>query len=304
MVCNTFEGKQYFSLNLSIFLCFKIINSNFFNLTSDFGAGIYCTVSNVTLLVIQSSFFYCYAFFRSGAINFISLNGHCSINSLCSYSCYSGLSRTFGIISVGINGTNDFNISSISKSSPIFNSNVVTVIDHYYGYQMINSINSSNNLIGLRYSGHMSLYSNNEIIQFSTFINNFAGESSCIQSGNLIIFYLINSNVINNSQGTNLKGTVSVSPSIINNCIFLLNLENNFGLLFYGSNITINNCFIDKCNISCPTILNPLITYHITTFSLNHNKNCPWIEFSKQNIRLYFTIIHKFKLLFLFFELT
>ena len=268
---------------------YKIINTNFFNLSIDTsGSAIYMFNSNLNYLNINKClFYYCNSKNDGGSIYFNSDFGSIIISFCCCLNSFINNNLMFYgqfsyIKTSNNNNTIIFLYNSIIKSAPITSKSRGSIYFEY-GNITISNINSSFNICDAHTSTSLWRHSYT-INKFNTIFNNTANYQIClhiyctltIEPNSFIIF----SNIISNSiTDYGIFGQDSVS-TLIDNCIFYNN--NNYPLFNRNSYLYIYNCIFDYYNYYSITpitsnisiLINPntlLIQHFLTTICFAEN---------------------------------
>jgi hypothetical protein len=259
-----------------------VSNCLFGSITSSSAGGALFCDSVTYLLVESSSFFTCTTSASSGgAIYFSYGSGQCVLHEVCGYDCYS----TYTSSSYGQFAYIYVNNVASSKNYVSYSSISRCVYTSYYTYNILDlrngniclpSVNISLNKIYARSAVYCtpSVDSNSVTcsLSYSSFADNFATESACIQlyrSG--AKYEVISCNVLRNTDTTSSRGTFYTYGNVLfeDSCI----LENKATYIFrFGSSsytVTLSNCTIDSTSNNGNVVMTKTVTKSFI-HALNH----------------------------------
>ena len=252
-------------------------------LINGFGGAIYLVNNFISLLIEYTTFFNCSINSnsdRGGAI-YIENEGNSILNMICASNCYTNKSPSwyqFGFISTGKNKINNCFYLSINKCSFSNQIDRRHPICFTYGIQIINNINSSNNIVS--YVSGISFFNTTQLNStFLNIINNTNNGYICIFFWCKSKNYLKFNNIIKNNSPNTYGVIYSAEDS--NTEFFNCNMFNNLNTLFYSINslIIISNCYIYHLNnLKFGNILEISNIKNLTsTFLIYHysTKYCP-----------------------------
>ena len=268
-----------------------ILNCLFSLSSNTKGGAIYCTGSNIKLLIESTNFLNCSSSDWGGSICCYPSINSCILEKICVSNSISNIYYSFACIySTNINNCNLTTIINCFAPSK--------TIQFTFGNQIcFNSNLSKNNLLnghtsGISFSAPSFLDS-----KFGTYFNNSLPSTSyvCIQltqgsNSRKITF----SNIINNNSPTYSIITICGGDFILENCTFFNNKNILFGSNGEGGNLRIYNCFINHLYQYGSAIYSNTFSYsssynlyHFNTFICN---NILLKEFSilKNNQKLIF----------------
>ena len=254
---------------------FELINLNFLNFNQ---RALTFTLLTNSLILYFSNFFNCSTLIGDGGAIYIKTdNSKYVINKMnCFYNCYTppGWGQSFQIQIIDSSYNNHSYLSIIFCS---INPSLAycCALDIIGGFQNINNINSSHNQ-NTHYSG-LSLRGGIQYKSFSNYCNlcnNFASGwiVICFNRDNYHFGDL--NNFINNTCTHSSYGVITnhiTFETILNNCIFLLNTNNNNKYLFYSDgnfNLKIENSYIQQEFLFYNTIINNNKGFNLNPYNL------------------------------------
>ena len=253
------------SNNYHLIHCFY----NFFRPNSN--GCIYISTSNKVLLLIEySSFLNCYSTTPGSGIFYSSNLGECIIKNICGNNCTSiGTSLDEGgmfcrvIISSGFRCfIIDSSISNCIKNTQYHTISIAN------GYQLVKSLNSSNNAAAFGTSIYCSGFNLNNMT-LCTYIKNIGASTLAFRFGNGIS-YLNYSNIINNSSPSWAVNYNGAANTRINYCFFKDNDNYLFTVVTSGSCLISFSSIYHSINLKSGNVIISDEIYLINSYLLNH----------------------------------
>ena len=253
------EGNERIVVNQEEFY----ISEAFFHdlISTDYGGAIYSTIDDVKLYIEKTTFDNCQSALYGGAIYMDCITSDCSFNMsfVCGTHCKCNDVSTlsYGQFCYLLLGYLSSNLNNIFESSIIFNENekmAKTLFEMYYGNQIVNYTNITNNRIHYHSGIDLYPYGSNSfihLIAYSNFYNNTALYLYCIYFGDRGAQnkFIESSNFILNKQEADLI-RIHEGKSEIKSSSFI---ENDVGSdhLIYTSGQTIvhEDCYFSETNI-------------------------------------------------------